>query len=356
MYGYQEILESVIQETLEKEGYEGYQDGMDARVSDMIPPLVDEVAEVSLEALMNDAGSMLKKRSKERRQFENRLGKLWKRPLDLLEMFIVMATEAGADFNNEYRESAVKSDDAVFEALTRLHARACQVSSAILVLLRAGYADDADARWRSLHEIAIVSSIIYQEGQELAERYLLHDTVQRYKLARAHNEYKDRINEEPISQQEFDDLEKEYEVLVARFGKPFKQEYGWAASVAKSATLAGIEKHVDLDHFRPYYRSASDNTHANSHGAYFRLGLSLQSEDVLLAGPSNMGLTEPGHAMAISLNQVTTSLLATKSNFDCVVLMKLLTKVVDEIGEAFLQVHQEMETLAVNQSDTEAIH
>ena len=268
MYGYQEILESVIQETLEKEGYERYQDDLDARVSDMIPPLIEEVAEVSLEALMNATGSMLKKRNKDRRQFEKRLGKLWKRPLDLLEMFIVMATESGADFNSEYRESAVKSGDAVFEALTRLHARACQVSSAILVLLRSGYADDADSRWRTLHEIAVVSNFIYQEGQEIAERYLLHDTVQRYKLARAHNEHKDRLNEEPISPEEFDCLEEEYKALITRFGKPFKRDYGWATSIIKQPTMASIEKYVDLDHFRPYYRTASDNTHSNSHGAY----------------------------------------------------------------------------------------
>ena len=39
---------------------------------------------------------------------------------------------------------------------------------------------------------------------------------------------------------------------------------------------------------------------ANSHGAHFRLGLhSSQQEKMLLAGPSNLGLADPGHSKAI---------------------------------------------------------
>ena len=43
--------------------------------------------------------------------------------------------------------------------------------------------------WRSLHEMAVVASLIQQHGQELAERYLLHENIQQYKLACAYQEF-----------------------------------------------------------------------------------------------------------------------------------------------------------------------
>ena len=80
--------------------------------------------------------------------------------------------------------------------------------------------------------------------------------------------------------------------------------------------------------------------------ATFRLGLSDQANEVLLAGPSNMGLADPGHSTAISLCQVTTVLLTTEPNLDSIVIPKLLLKLEQEIGEAFLQADIAMEELA----------
>ena len=263
----------------------------------------------------------------------------------LLDLFISLATEAGDEFNKTFRDDAARSNDAMFKALTLLHARACQVASAILLLLRSGYADDAHARWRALHEISVVGHFISDKGLDVAERYLLHDTIQRYKLALKHRKHAEAINEEPIPQQEFEELRAERDKLVARFGKSFKENYGWAASALgkNSPSFENIEESVELEHWRPYYGMASDNVHANAHGAYYRLGSSLQADEVLLAGPSNVGLAEPGHSTAISLCQVTTVLLTTKPNLDGVVISKILLKLAEEIGAAFLLAHKDLE-------------
>ena len=58
-----------------------------------------------------------------------------------------------------------------------------------------------------------------------------------------------------------------------------------------------------------------------------------------------LGWPDPGHSTAISLLQLTTTLLATESDLDCVVTMKILAELTNEVGEAFLKVHQELETL-----------
>ena len=312
--------------------------------SDVTHDFIESSSETMLNRIKQDAPSMLKEQRQNRRQFEKRLRKRWKRPLDLLDLFISVATEAGSDFNDEFRDDAARSDDAVFEALTRLHARACQVSSEILTLLRSGYADGAHARWRTLHEIAVVSHLINEHGQDLAERYLLHNNIQVYKAARQYRKYSERINYEPMSEEEFEDIKSEHDNLVRRFGKDYKKPYGWAASAIgiKSPSFDQIERHIGLDHMRPYYGMASDNVHANSHGAFFRIGLGLES-DIVLAGASDMGLADPGHATAISLCQTTVSLLATRSTASYLVVSRILMKLQNEIGRAFLEVHQKLE-------------
>ena len=353
MYKLQETMESALQDILSDCALIVDADEFDSKIAQMISDISDEVSRSILVKIRKDAPSEQRHRHRNRKQFENRLRKHWKKPLDLLNLFIELAREAGTDFNSEFRNEAVKSGDAVFEALTRLHARACQISSAILTLLQSGYADDAHARWRSLHEISVVSYFIQKNGQEVAQRYLLHEVIQQFRLAESYQKHHKRIEHEPISEEEFDTLKSKRDQLVGKFGKNFEEEYGWAASALKPErpSIRAIEAHVKLDHMRPYYKMASDNEHPNSHGIHFRLGLSQWNRDVLLAGPSNMGLADPGHSTAISLNNVTTALLATRSSLDCLVVMEILGILTDEIGEEFLKAHREAEAMAMAEAE-----
>ena len=349
MYGLQELLESTIEEFVVNghlDQYPGYD--LESRISDVIPDLIDDIASLLLTRIKKDAPSGLKKLRSDRKGFEKRLSKRWKYPLDLLDLSIALSVEAGTEFNQKFRNDAVASGDAVFEVLTRLHAKGCQVSGEVLALLHSGYADGAHARWRSLHEMAVVASFIEEQGQELAERYLLHETIQQYKLAYQLQQYYCRLGHEPPSKENFAQLKIQRDELIVRFGEAFKEDYGWASlAIGKNRPrISDIEQQVQLDHMRPYYRMASNNVHPNSHGTYFRLGLhSSQQRGILLAGPSNLGLADPGHSTAISLMQLTTTLLATKSLLDCVVTMRLLSELTDEVGEAFLIVHQELESI-----------
>ena len=347
MFGLQEILESTMEGMLADGSLDQLpNDELESSVTGMIPGLTDEIAHLILVRIKEDAASGLRRHRRIRKGFEKRLYERWKPSLDLLDLAIVLNLEAGTAFDKKFRKAAVTSGDAVFEALTRLHARACQVSGEVLALLHAGFADGAHARWRSLHEMAVVANFVQKHGQELAERFLLHEKIQQYRLACQYQKSFARLSIEPLSTETVDSLKVQHDELIARFGEAFKTDYGWASSAIGSnrPTMSDIEQHVQLDHMRPYYRMASDNVHPNSHGAYFRLGLhSSQQGDVLLAGPSNVGLADPGHSTAISLLLVTTDLLATESDMDSVVTMKILAELTDEVGEAFLKVHQELE-------------
>ena len=192
----------------------------------------------------------------------------------------------------------------------------------------------------------MVGFFLRSHDQELSEKYLLHEPIQQYKLALSQQEVQGRINEERITQEEIDNLKSIYDDLIRRFGKGFRLDYGWAEDAlrGKHPSFYEIEKQVQLDHLRPYYKMASDNVHANSHGIYFRLGLDPNGEDILLAGPSTAGLADPGHSTAISLLQITTSLLTSVPSIDSLVVLEILNRLSREVGEAFLEIHKKHES------------
>ena len=219
-----------------------------------------------------------------------------------------------------------------------------------MVLLKSGFADGAHARWRSLHEIAVVASFIKKHGNGVAERYLLHNYIESYKAASLHRKYYEVLDDEPISQDEYDSVKAMHDELVARFGSSYKNNYGWAASALnkENPTFSDIEVNSGLDHLRPYYKLASHNVHANPKGISFKLGLLGNTQNILLAGPSNYGFTDPAHGTAISLGQITINLITTKPTIDNFVLSKILLKFESEIGEEFLKVQKEIEDRDAN--------
>lgn len=314
-------------------------------VEKIIPIVIKDMTEPMLSSVKKHIPNALSDQRKILKGFEKRLYDKWEKPLELLEAFIGIVVEAGEEFNNEFRSKGDKELYYVLEALTRLHARACQTANEVFVLLKSGFADGALARWRSLHEISVVVSFIKTHGNEVAERYLLHENIESYKAANQYNKYYNQLCIDPISEEEYDSIKTLYDELVNRFGKSYKNNYGWASDDINidNPKFSDIEKNSKLDHFRPYYKMASHKVHANPKGILFNLGLLNSSQNVLLAGPSDYGFTDPAHGTAISLGQVTTTLLTIKPTIDSLVLSNILLKLIDEIGEEFFRVQTEFE-------------
>lgn len=277
-------------------------------------------------------------------QFRERLDSRWSKPIRLLDLQIALSRDFGETVSETLTSKERQRRPHEIDILFRLHARACQVAEESLCLLRSGFSDAALARWRTLHEIAVVALLVSKFGEELAERYVLHDIVESRRAAHQFQKYCLRLNEAPICQEDMDSLEASYQETKLRFGKDFTFQYGWAAHhLAKSnPTFADLEEASGIDHLRPYYRLASHNVHANIKGLLFKVGL-LSEIDVLLAGPSNAGLAEPGHSTALSLNHVTMSLMNIDQTLDTLVAMQVMALLANEIGEAFGQAHLKLE-------------
>lgn len=312
-------------------------------LSEVIPTVVDKSANLILQELQKTSASELSAIRKDRERFEARLSKRWNKPFQLLDTYLAIVHRVGAEFNQQYRPIAAKENDLVFDVLVRLHGRACQVGSEVMTLLRAGFADGAHARWRSLHEIASVALFISKHGRDAAERYILHDLVESYKGARQYQDYCKALGDKPLSKRRLEQLRRNYELAVNKFGASFGKDYGWASAAISNVNprFSDIERDVGLEKFRPYYKMASQNVHANPKGITFKLGLPKNS-NALLAGPSEVGLADPGHGTAISLLQITVTLLALRPNIDHLATSAVLTKLQRRIGEEFLRAHKRL--------------
>jgi hypothetical protein len=87
---------------------------------------------------------------------------------------------------------------------------------------------------------------------------------------------------------------------------------------------------------------ASHNVHANPKGVFFKLGL-MNEVDILLSGPSDAGLADPGHSTAISLIQVSSALGSIKPTLDSLVILRILAQLEDNVSEAFMSANQRLE-------------
>ena len=324
--------------------------------------LTDAINEFMSNKLKHSAALLLKniKRNAKRdikgireyqEDFEKRLIKKWREPLFHLEVFIQQCLSEGNEFNMKFREKAAEENDYLFEVLTRLHGRSCQIANEILVLLRSGYSDGAFARWRTLHEIAVIAMFIKDHEQVLAEKYLHYEKVENYKEALEYQKNCCKLGYEPLSDKELNIITNRKNEIVIKYGNDFVKPYGWTADILpkRKRNFKSIEDEVSMGHMYSWYKLACNNIHAGPKSIRFRLGLFKKGPDALiLAGPTNYGLADPGQSCAISLNQVTTTLLLSKPNYGRVLVSAALRLYVGEICTSFVRIQKQLEEDEIN--------
>jgi hypothetical protein len=322
-------------------------DEIDSWIPGVMESTSERLAGRLLSQLRRSGRVFLRDWDRERVQFQVRLARTWGRAFYLLDLFLAVALQSGADFTHRNEKSATSGEGEVVHVLTRLHARACQVTAEVVSLLKSGFADGAHARWRTLHEIAVVSTFIKKHGAETARRYLAHEAVESYRAAKQYQDQCQAIGYEPLNAKEFAAIQKRYDNALQRFGKDFGGSYGWAAlSLSRSKpTFSDIEHDVKLDSLSPFYRLASHNVHANPKGITFKLGLGPDRGRVLLAGPSNTGLADPAQSASLSLLHATSAMLGTRPDLDGIVVLKVLVTLQAQIAQTFVEIQRKIESM-----------
>lgn len=269
--------------------------------------------------------------------FRMRLEQRWGKALHALRRLITVCRELGEEAHQRRRRSRSKKNVYRNDVLIRLHARACQVTQEILSLMEAGFADGAMARWRTLHEIAVVATLVADHGDDLAERYLAHEFVQSKKALDTYRAVYAELGYAPPDEVEAKRTEDACAYYVARYGPDFTSDHGWAGHHLgiKRPTFRDLENAAERMSMRAHYRMASDQVHAGVKGVTFRLS-TFGRDPLILAGPSNFGFDEPGQSAGIDLARITTHIMDL-STVDETIKLKAVAILRDEVVNEFVQ-------------------
>jgi len=284
----------------------------------------------------------------EKKEYETKIYKIWKEPFQLLETFICLTQEMGSNLNCDLRPEAAKSNDLIFEALIRLHGRAAQIALEILNLMEGGYPNGALARWRTLYEIAVVSSFIMGHDQETAKKFLLHEKIHSYKSIAIYLNNKDKYERHNKllgnmlpTESEIEYIKSVKNELCETFGKDFSKDYGWVGNLIQSPNLTTLAEDVGLDHYLAYTKMANIPVHSGSKGIIFSLGAEIK--DFIHCGPSYLGMADPGQLTACSLYQINVTLLMSRPSIEGFVNSHVLEIFLNKTKKAFIEVHNSLE-------------
>lgn len=284
-------------------------------------------------------------------RFERRLHKRWGKALDLFCSIAVSSTELG---DQEYRDAGWEDLDenqgAVLEAVSGIHARACRTSWEVYELLRAGFPKGAQARARTLHELAVTAIILSEKvdepgSEDIGARFLAFDAITSAMDASEYQTHTARLNEDPLSVEMLAGLETAQQEALRRF-PGLKGTYGWARNLSgvQRGTFKELEKVAGLDHLRPYYSWASQEVHASPKGV--RLNTVLGPDGpVKLAGRTNMGLADPAQTALIALQQVNGAMITSPGagSISGVLGAQALQVLVRQACDEFVRVQLEMQ-------------
>jgi len=276
------------------------------------------------------------------KRFRGDLSHWWGDALDSLEELVASCAELGDLISRTNR-----ADTKLFTALDLLRTRSVQIGWEVHELASAGYADGAFARWRTLHELAVVSEFLKQFGEDAATRYMEHVHISNRKVIREYNECSEQLGYARIPTADIARSEETKERLLSLYGADFANDWGWAAGVpgVSGRSFLDLREATGYGHWKAHYGMANHAIHAGPHGVLFRLGHPINFEPRSLSGPSLVGIGTPVDTTAISLMHTTFSFVSAVrtsfGGFECELeitsSIRFIAGLAREIGEQVLE-------------------
>jgi len=273
-------------------------------------------------------------------------GDSFKKGFDFLQIFIDLNKYCGKTNLELYEDKIDKTDSIKQMLLFRIQSRACQVATEIQSLLRFGYPDGAFARWRTIHELSVIFITLFENPVRVSEMFLDYSVIERLKRAKDFEEQRVKINWPPLDNEKLDELYKDKENLIEKYGKEYTNNYGWTLDLLPKGkrNFKELEKLVGLDYMRPFYSWSNDNVHPGISGLITRMGQieNGRTSYLKMAGPSFYGLADPAQFTSSSMLLITDKILESNWDFESQVMYSLLEDLDKEIKEAFFDTHLDL--------------
>jgi len=229
----------------------------------------------------------------ENKGFRNRMEQHYGLEFYYLELFEILSRELGA----LYEKNLDKLDNSQTEKLLRLqHIRACSIYAEVIHLIKGGYGTGALTRFRSLHELAVITEFIISNGEAAADCYFDYLPVMQKKDII----FQEKVLGEALLDENYgSELEATLSEIEHKRGKDFVNvrnynDYVWA----EDYLLKGVKPSFNQirnaiqrkEGIKPY-KIASNNIHSAPRSLTSSLG-TLNGE--VNGGASNIGVSLPG--------------------------------------------------------------
>lgn len=305
---------------------------------EMLNNALEKMSSEILTHLDKNFEEMLKNEQKRSDEYENIIQEIWLDPFRLMRGFIKICSESVEMYLYELSQMKYEDQHFKLEALSKLFNRAIQIANEILILANHGYADGAFARWRSLHEIMVISLFLNDNEEDISERFLDFAHVSNYQDALIYKEKYKKLGYASMGRKELNILKRNFEEVKQRYGPDFTKKMGWIPTKLSIArNFLALEAHVKFDKFRPFYRQASNLIHVD-HSSFFSLG-NCDPHKYFDYEPSPWGLAEPLDNCIFSLLNTTLCILNYNPTFESVLKMKVICEWSSRASNAIAKVN-----------------
>lgn len=275
--------------------------------------VVVPVAERVVDALIDAIGDMRRIDDPYQEWFASELERLWGIGFESLRLLKRTALQ----LNRQTIDTSPGSDaDPKLHALLQVHARSLVVYAEVCVLLESGYAWGAFARWRSMHELAVIARILHDGSAATARRYLAQKWVEIADAAERGTLLGARGRQSSEERRIVADLIARRAELLERHGSELRNAYGWAARVLKKKkpTFEDLEAKARLRRRRALYKHASKLVHASAGGDWFTLS-DHSMPATFFVGARLDDIADVGIRSSVSLAEVTAYMLGTRRDW-----------------------------------------
>lgn len=345
-FGILEMIRSSLNEV--RKEFDGTNEEFEEKIKSKFPELLADLGNIfSQELITFYKAKLLGELKQKETDFNERLFNEYKDGFDYLQIFIDLNKYLGNQFLKELESQIPEDDKLKLNVLFRLHGRACQVATEIQTLLKFGYSDGAHARWRTLHEISVIFSLLIENDNLLTEMFVNFEYIEKLKRAKNSKEHLKAINWRPIDEETISKLEKQKEILKNKYGDDFAKNYGWTINIIpqkRDRNFSKLEELVGLDYMRPFYSWACENVHSGMDGLSNRMSIhdSAEVNYLMFTGPSQYGLADPAQFTTYSLIQITSSLISLNESYENLVIQSLLEKLHQLSASEFFKKHIEI--------------
>ncbi|MDQ3676929.1 MAG: DUF5677 domain-containing protein [Actinomycetota bacterium] len=235
--------------------------------------LIDDDPERAVDLFVEEAGDVLFDLRSEHSLMQARIADRWEGAFDLYELFrasaFALAQRAWAP-----EEASTRTDLERRIAVRLLFVRAYVTAGEILALIRTGFGNGAVARWRTMHEVEVVATLLATAEDDTVRRYGDYLAYETWRTLETYERHHEELGWEALPAEEMKAItERGQDVRREYRGKLARSSYEWArrelsgglpelADDATQVELRHLEEHVGLTARRALYQLASDAVHA----------------------------------------------------------------------------------------------